>query len=155
MRVAAGENADVRPDSQDVPKTKKSPQRCREIAGRTGLGIIKAVGVSGSGDLAQTHAYTDICTYLMLDAKPPRGADRPGGLGAVFDWTVLADYEPDIAWFLAGGLDPDNVEDALAVTNAPGIDVSSGVECAPGVKDPELIRKFIRAARRHDAVRAA
>ena len=133
----------------------ESPERCRQVAGRTGLGIIKAIGVSGRRDLARTQAYAGSCAFLMLDAKPPRQAQRPGGLGEPFDWAVLAGFKPDIAWFLAGGLDPDNVENALAVSGAPGVDVSSGVESAPGVKDPELIRKFVRAARRHDAVRAA
>lgn len=133
----------------------ESPQRCVEIAERTGIGIIKAIGVSARDDLTRAYAYQDVCAYLMLDAKAPKDANRPGGLGEPFDWSMLADFEPGTGWLLAGGLDPDNVEEALAVSGAPGVDVSSGVEREPGLKDPDLIRKFIDAARRHDAVRAA
>lgn len=133
----------------------ESPQQVARTRERTGTGIIKAIGVSGAADLAIADEYSDVCHRLLLDAKPPRQADRPGGLGEVFDWTVLEDYEPGVPWLLAGGLRVDNVGRALAVSHAPGVDVSSGVESRPGVKDPEQIRKFIQTVRRHDADRAA
>ncbi len=86
-------------------------------------------------------------TRLLLDAKPPKGADRPGGNGVPFDWTLLAGFDPDIPYLLSGGLRPGNVAEALRVTGAPGVDVSSGVESAPGRKEPDLIRAFIANAR--------
>lgn len=144
----------VRPDMIQF-HGKESPDRVREVGERTGLGTIKAVGISGAADLARADAYAGICDRLLLDAKPPAGADRPGGLGQPFDWTVLEGYEPGVPWLLAGGLAPDSVAHALAVSGAPGVDVSSGVESAPGVKDTALIRDFIRAVRRYDAERAA
>ncbi|HSM42480.1 MAG TPA: phosphoribosylanthranilate isomerase [Afifellaceae bacterium] len=144
----------VRPDMIQF-HGRESPDRVREVAERTGLGTIKAVGVSGAADLARGDAYAGMCDRLLLDAKPPAGADRPGGLGEPFDWTVLEGYEPGVPWLLAGGLTPESVAGALAVSGAPGVDVSSGVESAPGVKDPALIRDFIRAVRRYDAEQAA
>jgi phosphoribosylanthranilate isomerase len=144
----------VRPDMIQF-HGKESPNRVREIAGRTGLGTIKAIGISGAADLTRADAYAGICDRLLLDAKPSVGADRPGGLGQPFDWTVLEGYEPGVPWLLAGGLAPESVAHALAVSGAPGVDVSSGVESAPGVKDTALIRDFIRAVRRYDAERAA
>jgi phosphoribosylanthranilate isomerase len=144
----------VRPDMLQFHGS-ESPERVAAVRDRTGLGIIKAVGISAARDLAAAEPYAGICARLMLDAKPPRQANRPGGLGQAFDWTVLEGYEPGVPWLLAGGLTPDNVADALAVSRAPGVDVSSGVESAPGVKDPERIRQFIRAVRQYDAAEAA
>jgi phosphoribosylanthranilate isomerase len=144
----------VRPDMLQFHGS-ESPERVASVRDRTGLGIIKAVGISGADDLAATEPYAGLCARLILDAKPPRQANRPGGLGKAFDWTVLEGYEPGVPWLLAGGLTPENVATALAVSRAPGVDVSSGVESAPGVKDPERIREFIRAARQYDAAQAA
>lgn len=144
----------IRPDFLQFHGS-ESPQRCVEVAERTGIGVIKAIGVSAGEDLARTEEYESVCAYVMLDAKAPKHANRPGGLGEPFDWSMLADYNPGRDWFLAGGLDPENVEQALAVSDAPGVDVSSGVELKTGVKDPDLIRRFIDAARRHDAACAA
>lgn len=144
----------VRPDMIQFHGS-ESPDRVREIGERTGLGAIKAIGVSGAAELARADAYAAACDRLLLDAKPPAGAERPGGLGQAFDWTVVEGYEPGVPWLLAGGLTPASVSGALAVSGAPGVDVSSGVESAPGVKDPALIRDFIRAVRHYDAERAA
>jgi phosphoribosylanthranilate isomerase len=146
--------ATVRPDMLQFHGS-ESPERVADVRDRTGLGIIKAMGVSGADDLAAAEPYAGPCARLLLDAKPPRQANRPGGLGQAFDWTVLEGYEPGVPWLLAGGLAPDNVATALAVSRAPGVDVSSGVESAPGVKDPERIREFIRAVRQYDAAQAA
>ena len=132
---------------------RESPDDAARLAARTGLGIIKAVGISGPADLEATGDYADVCDYLLLDAKPPEQANRPGGLGEPFDWTVLEGYEPGVPWLLAGGLTPENVAEALSISHAPGVDVSSGVESAPGVKDPERIRTFVAAARRNDAAK--
>jgi phosphoribosylanthranilate isomerase len=88
-----------------------------------------------------------VADALLLDAKPPKGADRPGGNGLTFDWTLLDGFDPDVPYLLSGGLRPGNVAEAIAVTGAPGVDVSSGVETAPGVKSPDLIRAFIANAR--------
>lgn len=144
----------VRPDLIQFHGS-ESPERLAAVRERTGLGTIKAIGISGPQDLAAAGAYAGVCERLLLDAKPPAEADRPGGLGTAFDWTVLEGYEPGVPWLLAGGLTPDNVATALSVTRAPGVDVSSGVESAPGVKDPERIEAFIRAVRKHDAAMAA
>ncbi len=130
---------------------RESPDHIARMAARTGLATVKAVGISGPADLEAAGDYAGVCDYLLLDAKAPKQADRPGGLGEAFDWTVLEGYEPGLPWLLAGGLTPDNVAAALAISHAPGVDVSSGVESAPGVKDPDLIRAFVAAVRRNDA----
>jgi phosphoribosylanthranilate isomerase len=112
-----------------------------------GRPVIKALGVRQGADLDAAAAYEDAADHLMLDAKPPEDADRPGGHGGAFDWSLLAGRTFRRPWFLAGGLTAENVAEAIAATGAPGVDVSSGVERAPGVKDPALIAAFIRAAR--------
>lgn len=105
----------------------------------------KAVGVSSEADLEDLDQWR--VDRLLIDAKPPEDADRPGGNGEAMDWTLLEDFDPGIPWLLAGGLTPDNVADAIAATDAPAVDVSSGVERAPGLKDEDLIRAFIDAAK--------
>ena len=110
--------------------------------------VIKAVGVSGANDLAGLAAMEAAADHLLLDAKAPKGAAYSGGHGVAFDWTLLADRAFRHPWFLAGGLNPDNVGEALRITGAPMLDVSSGVESAPGVKDADRIAAFIRNARR-------
>jgi len=127
---------------------KETPARVREIAQRSGLGIIKVLPVSEASDLAPAAAYEPLVEHLMFDAKPPKDADRPGGLGAPFDWTLLEGRRFQRPWFLAGGLDPWNVAEAIRASKAPIVDVSSGVERGPGLKDPALITAFLDAVRR-------
>jgi phosphoribosylanthranilate isomerase len=127
---------------------KETPQRVAAIRARTGLPIIKAVGVRDSSDIAAARAYEGAADHLMFDAMPPKDADRPGGHGVSFDWTLLDSVRFDRPWFLAGGLDPWNVAQAAKLSRAPLVDVSSGVERGPGVKDPDLITAFLSAVRR-------
>jgi len=108
---------------------------------------MKAVGVAAREDLEAARAYASAADLLLLDAKPPEGAARPGGNGAAFDWTLLDGFDPGVPWMLSGGLDAGNVARALSVARPFGVDVSSGVESAPGVKSPEKIAAFVRAAR--------
>jgi phosphoribosylanthranilate isomerase len=126
----------------------ETPERVAAIAARTGLPMIKVVGVRDASDIAAARAYEGAAQHLMFDAKPPQGADRPGGHGARFDWTLLEGLRLDRPWFLAGGLDPWNVAEAILLSRAPVVDVSSGVERGPGVKDPSLITAFLEAVRR-------
>jgi phosphoribosylanthranilate isomerase len=127
---------------------KESPARVREIAARTGVGVVKVLPVSEASDLAPAAAYEPLVRHLMFDTKPPKGADRPGGLGAPFDWSLLSGRRFSRPWFLAGGLDPWNVAEAAAASGAPIVDVSSGVERGAGLKDPALITAFLDAVRR-------
>lgn len=110
--------------------------------------VIRALGVGSAEDLAGLEEVEAAVDHLLLDARPPRGADRTGGHGLAFDWSLLAGRNFDRPWFLAGGLNPDNVAEAVRATGAPMVDVSSGVESAPGVKDPGRIAAFIQAVRR-------
>jgi phosphoribosylanthranilate isomerase len=126
----------------------ETPQRVAAVAAASGLPIIKAVGVSDASDIAAARAYQGAAQHLMFDAKPPKAADRPGGHGAAFDWTLLDGLRLERPWFLAGGLDPWNVAEAVRLSRAPIVDVSSGVERGPGVKDPDLIAAFLSAVRR-------
>jgi phosphoribosylanthranilate isomerase len=109
--------------------------------------VMKAIPVAEAGDLAAVPAYLGVADRLIFDARAPRGATRPGGLGTPFDWRLLENLDPGLPFMLSGGLDPDNVAAALAITKAPGVDVSSGVERKPGEKDPQKIEAFVRAAR--------
>jgi phosphoribosylanthranilate isomerase len=133
---------ELRPDLIQL-HGKETPARVHEVAARSGAGVIKAISVSGPEDLANASAYAEAADHLMFDAKLPPGADRPGGGGAPFDWSILSGRRFARPWFLAGGLDPWNVAEALRVTGAPLVDVSSGVERGPGLKDPALIRAFL------------
>ena len=127
---------------------RETPERASAIRAASGISVMKVFGVAAQGDLS---AYADYSTdRLLLDAKPPKDATRPGGHGVAFDWSILAGFAPSVPWFLSGGLDPKNVAAALRATHAPGVDVSSGVEIAPGHKDPEKIRAFVRAVRDYD-----
>ncbi|MCC7266078.1 MAG: phosphoribosylanthranilate isomerase [Caulobacteraceae bacterium] len=126
----------------------ETPARAREVAARTGVGVIKVVPVAESRDLDAAAAYEGVAEHLMFETRPPKGADRPGGHGVAFDWTLLAGRRFQRPWFLAGGLDPWNVGEAIAVSGAPLADVSSGVERGPGLKDPALISAFLDAVRR-------
>lgn len=127
---------------------KEPPARVREIAARSGRGIVKALSVSEPADLDAAKAYEPLTEHLMFDAKPPEGATLPGGVGARFDWTMLAGRRFARPHFLAGGLDPWNVGEAISQSGAPMVDVSSGVERGPGLKDPGLISAFLDAVRR-------
>lgn len=127
---------------------RETPARVREIGARSGRGIIKVLPVSEASDLASAQAYESVVEHLMFDAKPPGDADRPGGLGAAFDWSLMEGRRFHRPWFLAGGLDPWNVAGAIATARPPIVDVSSGVERGPGLKDPALITAFLDAVRR-------
>ena len=127
---------------------REGPARVREVAVRTGAGVIKAIAVAGADDVAAAADYAPVADHLMFDAKTPPGSAIPGGAGKAFDWTLLADIRFDRPWFLAGGLDPWNVAEALRRTRAPMVDVSSGVERGAGLKDPALIQSFLEAVRR-------
>jgi phosphoribosylanthranilate isomerase len=126
---------------------RESVQRTAEIRARFGLPVIKALPVADASDLAVASDYEKIADMLMFDAKPPKGAERPGGHGAAFDWKILAGRSFVKPWFLAGGLAPDNVARAIELAGARQVDVSSGVESSAGVKDPARITAFINAAR--------
>lgn len=123
----------------------ETPARAAEVRRLTGAKVIRALPVSGAEDVAAAAAWSGAADALMFDARPPADAALPGGVGARFDWGLLQGRAPGGLWFLAGGLDPDNVAEAVRRTGAPAVDVSSGVESAPGVKDPALIRAFLDA----------
>jgi phosphoribosylanthranilate isomerase len=125
----------------------ETPHRVETIRADSGLSVLKALPIGTAEDLAQIESFLDVADRILLDAKPPKHADRPGGLGATFDWTLLEALDPGIDFMLSGGLTPDNVAEAIRTTRPPGVDVSSGVESAPGVKDGQLIAAFIRNAR--------
>ncbi len=126
----------------------ETPQRTQAIAARTGAGLIKVLPVSEAADLAPAARYDGLVEHLMFDAKAPAGSDRPGGVGASFDWTLLAGLRFERPYLLAGGLNPWNVEEAVRLSGAPLVDVSSGVERGAGIKDPGLISAFLEAVRR-------
>ena len=126
----------------------ESPARVAEVRARFGLPVMKAVGVAGPEDLAALDDYAAVADQILVDAKPPKGAVLPGGNGLAFDWRLIAARRWLKPWMLAGGLTPGNVAEAIRLTGARQVDVSSGVETAPGVKDEALIRAFIAAARR-------
>jgi phosphoribosylanthranilate isomerase len=127
---------------------KETPARAAAVAARTGAGVIKVIPVSEAADVAAAREYESVAEHLMFDTKPPKDSALPGGTGTVFDWTILKGRRFARPWLLAGGLDPWNVEEALATSGAPLADVSSGVERGPGVKDPALISAFLNAVRR-------
>src|SRR5713226_5519133 len=126
---------------------KETVARLRDIKQKFGLQVMKALAVETPADLASLPGYAAVADRILFDAVAPREATRPGGLGAVFDWHVLENLDLKLPFMVSGGLNAENVAEAIRVTRAGGVDVSSGVERAPGVKDPEMIRAFIRAAR--------
>jgi phosphoribosylanthranilate isomerase len=126
---------------------KESVARLRDIKQRFGRPVMKVVPVATSADLAVLPGYAEVAERILFDARAPKDATRPGGLGTPFDWPLLGNLELNLPYMVSGGLKADNVAEALRVTRAGGVDVSSGVENAPGVKDPELIKAFIRAVR--------
>ena len=125
----------------------ETPARVRTIKARFGLPVMKAIAVESRQDLEAIEPYAAVADRLLFDARAPRDATRPGGLGRPFDWRLLERLDVELPFMLSGGLDPTNVTEALRITRAPGVDVSSGVERAPGDKDPQRIQAFIRAAR--------
>ena len=126
---------------------RETPDRVAALRSRLGRPMVKALGISAAADLDAARTYAAVADEVLLDAKPPAGAALPGGNGVAFDWHLLAALDLPVPFMLSGGLGPRNVGEALRVTRAPAVDVSSGVESAPGVKDPDLIVAFIRAAR--------
>jgi phosphoribosylanthranilate isomerase len=126
----------------------ETPARVKEIGERFARPTMKAIGVATRADLTAAGAYEGVVDTLLIDAKPPKDAVLPGGNGRPFNWSLTRDFRPSVPWLLSGGLDPENVADAIALSGARGVDVSSGVESAPGVKDPAKIRAFVAAARR-------
>lgn len=125
----------------------ESPERVSAIKARFKLPVIKALAIEAKSDFAQVKNYASVSDWILFDAKAPADATRPGGLGKPFDWALLRGAIPGGPVILSGGLDAENVEEALKVTRAPAVDVSSGVERSPGRKDPKKIREFVRAAR--------
>ncbi len=125
----------------------ETPERVAAIRHRYGLPVMKVIGVADAADLADLDQYARVADHILLDTKPPKNADLPGGNGLAFDWTLLAGRRWSVPWMLAGGLTADNVAQAIAATGARQVDVSSGVETAPGVKDARMIADFIAAAR--------
>lgn len=144
--------AAIEPDVVQLHGT-ETPERAAAIRARAGRPVMKAIGIERATDLAGIDRYRGAADRILLDAKPPRGAERPGGNGAAFDWRLLdslagrAALDPGLDIVLSGGLTPDNVADAVATTGLRAVDVSSGVETRPGEKDPARITAFIRAAR--------
>ena len=126
---------------------RETPQRVAQLRARFGLPVMKALGVSTEADFAPLGAYEEVADHMLFDAKPPNDATRPGGNGHAFDWSLLTDRAFRRPWMLSGGLNCDTIASAIAATRPPGIDVSSGVESSPGVKDSALIEAFVARAR--------
>lgn len=146
--------ADVKPDILQLHGN-ESVERVAYIRRRLGVAVMKAIKVATAADAARALDYAGVADLILFDARPPKGADRPGGHGAVFDWRALDGVKGKVPYMLSGGLTPDNVAEAIGATGAPAVDVSSGVEYAPGVKDTHRIRQFIAAVRAADAGCAA
>ena len=125
----------------------ETPHRVGAIRAEAGVEIMKALPIGSAEDVTAVAAFVDVADRILVDAKPPKGADRPGGLGDTFDWNLLKGLDASIAIMLSGGLTPETVAEAIAQVKPMGVDVSSGVESAPGVKDQRLIEAFIRNAR--------
>ena len=129
----------------------ESPERVEELGVEFAVDVIKAIPVGEKGDVALADEYADAADMLLFDAKPPPGAGRPGGLGITYDWSMISAYQGETPYLLAGGLTPDNVADAVATQKKSvvfqGVDVSSGVENAPGVKDLAAVASFIDKAK--------
>ncbi|CAN5402955.1 phosphoribosylanthranilate isomerase [soil metagenome] len=139
--------ATLKPDLIQV-HGRETPARVREIGARSGAGMIKAFSVSSASDVDQASAFDGVVEHLMFDAKPVEGSVLPGGTGARFDWSLLAGCRFPRPHFLAGGLNPWNLAEAVKASGAPLVDVSSGVERGPGLKDPALITAFLDAVKR-------
>lgn len=125
----------------------ESPERVAAVKARFGLPVIKAVGVADASDLPALDEYAAVADQLLVDAKPPKGSALPGGNALAFDWQLITDRKWTVPWMLAGGLTPDNVAEAIRLTGAKIVDVSSGVESSPGVKDLDKVAAFVKAAK--------
>lgn len=136
----------IRPDILQL-HGQESPERVLTIKATTGLPVIKAFSVQTAEDLGKIDAYEGIANRFLFDAKPPKNSELPGGNGVSFDWTLLKSLDPSTDYLLSGGLNARNVGEALAIARPPGIDVSSGVESAPGVKDIRMMEEFFAAVR--------
>jgi phosphoribosylanthranilate isomerase len=130
----------------------ESPERVADIATRFKIPLIKAISVETAADVAAAMVYEPHVAHLMFDAKPPKEAALPGGMGLSFDWRLLEGLKVEKPWFLAGGLHPSNVAEALRLTKAPMVDVSSGVETSPGLKDASLIHAFLETVDKVNSV---
>ncbi|WP_439573641.1 phosphoribosylanthranilate isomerase [Phreatobacter sp.] len=138
----------VKPDILQLHGS-ESPERLAEIRARFGVKVMKAVGIGEPADLSDLSHYASVSDYLLVDAKPPKTPEAlPGGNGLAFDWRLVAGLDPGVPVVLSGGLTPETVAEAVRLTRLQGVDVSSGVETAPGIKDPGKIRAFVAAARR-------
>lgn len=126
---------------------RETPERVAEVKARYGLPVMKAVGIADGDDLPKLESYFGVADQILVDAKPPKGGELPGGNGLSFDWRLIAGRRWPCPWMLAGGLTPENVTEAVTMTGAKQADVSSGVEDAPGQKNAELIEKFVQSSR--------
>ena len=126
---------------------RETPERVAEVKARYGLPVMKAVGIADGDDLLKLESYFGVADQILVDAKPPKGGELPGGNGLSFDWRLIAGRRWPCPWMLAGGLIPENVAEAVKMTGAKQVDVSSGVEDAPGQKNAELIQKFVQSSR--------
>ncbi len=134
---------------------RETPERAAAVRQRYGLPVMKAFSISEAGDLQQVDAYRSVADRFLFDAKPPKGSELPGGNGVSFDWRLLAGLDPNVKYMLSGGLNAANVCDALRLAHPPGLDISSGVESQPGVKDPTLIAEFFKSVRTAQQTSAA
>jgi phosphoribosylanthranilate isomerase len=146
--------AEMKPDMLQLHGS-ETPQRLTELKARYGLPVMKAISVREQADLATIAPYRGVADRLLFDAKPPKGSELPGGNGVSFDWTILARLDADVDYMLSGGLNAANIGEAMRLANPPGLDISSGVESAPGVKDTALIEQFFKAVRAARSDRAA
>ena len=126
---------------------RETPERVAEVKARYGLPVMKAVGIADEDDLPKLESYFGVADQILVDAKPPKGGELPGGNGLSFDWRLIAGRRWPCPWMLAGGLTPENVAEAVKMTGAKQVDVSSGVEDAPGQKNAKLIQKFVQSSR--------
>jgi phosphoribosylanthranilate isomerase len=145
-RALAGIVEALEPDMLQL-HGREDPRRVETIRGRFGLPVIKAVGVAQRADLSRMAAFAGVVDAILLDAKAAPEASRPGGNGLPFEWDILTNFRPEGLWLLSGGLTCENVTEAIVRSGAPAVDVSSGVESEPGVKDPDLIARFVAAAK--------
>lgn len=141
----------LKPDLLQLHGT-ETVERVAVIRSRFRLPVMKALPIATRADLSPIRLYANVADRLLFDARAPQDATRPGGLGTTFDWTLLQGVKPGVPFMLSGGLEAANVAEAIRITGAPGVDVSSGVERAPGEKDPDKIRAFIRTARATDTL---
>jgi len=143
----------LKPDMLQLHGT-ETPERVSTVRSRFGLPVMKAIPIEQRSDLSPIHLYANVADWILFDARAPREATRPGGLGKTFDWALLEKIDLKVPFMLSGGLDANNVAEAIRVTRPQAVDVSSGVERAPGEKDSDKIREFIRAARAAEAALA-